>query len=265
MSADSKIGLLATIDNDCYPHISFITSIQPKGERQFIAGQFCAGLSKKNILKRAKTGFLILTPEMELWRGLLEYERSADSGPDFDMYNQRPLFRYNSYFGIGLVHYFRLIDISAKEQLSKGQIISGALKTRLVRPFVSKSVNGALNDLSSEMFKQLDGLKFIAWVNSSGYPLIIPLIQAANAGRDRIAFSLSPYRQELEAIPDGAPVAVFFVNLKMESVLVKGTYRPGGGLIKHGLVDIKRVYNSMPPQPGYIYPKPIHHEKVISF
>jgi len=265
MCAESKIGLLATIDEKKSPHISFISSIQPHGNDQLIAGQFCAGLSKKFILERPETGFLIFTPEMEIWRGRAYYQSSAESGPEYDMYNQRPLFRYNSYFGIGLVHYFRLIDITAREHLTRGKIARGALKTRIMRPFLKSDKMGVLNKLSSNMFDELDGLKFIAYLDQEGYPLLVPVIQATNAGRDRIIFSFDPFRESLQSIPNGAAVAIFFINLKMESVLVKGYYKTGNRLLKYGSVEIERVYNSMPPQPQYIYPKENEHKKVTVF
>ncbi len=85
------------------------------------------------------------------------------------------------------------------------------------------------------------------------------------AGRDRIIFSMTPYRKALLKIPDKSKLAIFCVNLKMESVLVKGTYSRFGGILPYGLFEIERVYNSMPPQPQYIYPKRIKHEKVSQF
>ncbi len=255
MSADSKIGLVATIDEQGGPHISFISSLQPLGKDRLTVGQFCEGLSKKHILERNKIGFLIFSPAMEIWRGRALYEESATSGPEYEMYNRKPMFRYNSYFGFGLVHYFRLVDINIKEKLSKGQIIGGALKTRLLLPSASSSERGVLNDISRSMFSQIDGLKFIAYLNGEGFPCLIPVIQAANAGLDRVVFALNPYRDQLQKIPPGASVAVLFVNLKMESVLVKGIYNPQRlANLSYGRVDLERVYNSMPPQPRYIYP-----------
>lgn len=265
MCAESKIGLLATIDETGSPHLTFISSIQPHGTEELIAGQFCSGLSKKFITERSKVGFLIFSPDMEIWRGRAEYERSAESGPEFEMYNKRPLFRYNSYFGIGIVHYFRLINISARENLTMSKIIAGAIKTRLIRPFVRADKKMALNELSRQMFGQIDGLKFISYIDSEGYPSVVPVIQAANAGRDRIVFALNPYRKELMKIPDSAKVAVLFVNLKMESVLVKGLFRCSEGVLPHGLVEIDRVYNSMPPQPQYIYPRQVQHKKITAY
>ena len=266
MCADSKIGLLATVDETGSPHISFFSSLQPLGFDHLTFGQFCEGLSKKFMVERKQVGFLIFSPEMEIWRGRALYEHSAKSGPDYEIYNKKPMFRYNSYFGIGIVHYFKLVDLTDKEILSKGGIIGGALKTRLAVPFAAASDNGALNDISRGLFGQIDGLKFISYLDNEGYPCLIPVIQAANAGRDRIIFSMTPYREELLKIPEGVEVAVLFVNLKMESVLVKGTYQcAGNALLPYGRVDIKRIYNSMPPQPQYIYPKPLEYRKVVEF
>jgi hypothetical protein len=266
MSADSKIGLLATIDEYGSPHISFLSSLQPLGLDALTVGQFCEGLSKKFMVERRQVGFLIFSPAMEIWRGRALYDRSVRSGPEFEMYNRKPMFRYNSYFGIGIVHYFKLVDVSDKENLSKGAIVCGALKTRMVVPFASASEMGALNDISKKMFSEIDGLKFISYIDDDGYPCLVPVIQAANAGRDRVVFSLNPYRRELLKIPSGADVAVLFVNLKMESVLVKGVYSLSpNALLPYGMVSIERVYNSMPPQPQYIYPRQREHQKVVEF
>lgn len=265
MSSDSKIGLLATIDDDGSPHITFISSIQPHGTGKLTAGQFCGGLSKRFFRERPKVGFLIFSPQMDIWRGRASFEKTLTSGPEYEAYNKKPMFRYNSYFGFGAIHYYNLVDITEREKLTMGQIIGGAIKTRMLQPFHAAGSRGALNDLSKAMFSQIDGLKFVSYIDREGYPVLIPAIQAANAGRDRIIFSLSPYGKELAAIPDQVDAAVLFVNLKMESVLVKGRYSKGGGLIPHGLVEINRVYNSMPPQPGYIYPRENRHPKVVDF
>ncbi len=266
MSADGKIGLLATIDEAGAPHISFITSLQPYGESGLTMGEFCEGLSKKFMQERNKVGVLFFSTAMEIWRGRAYYDHSMKSGPEYESYNRKPLFRYNAYFGINTIHYFALEGISSKEVTSKGAIALGALQTRIVAPFFASSAIGALNRVSADMFGQIDALKFISYLDAEGFPSIIPVIQAVNAGRDRIVFTFGSYREELRQIPPQAPVAVLLVNLKMESVLVKGVYRRAGiSGISAGRVDIERVYNSMPPQPGYIFPRKLKYEKVRQF
>jgi hypothetical protein len=86
--------------------------------------------------------------------------------------------------------------------------------------------------------------------------VVIPCIQAQAADTQRILFSASVFSAELEAIPRGAPLAVFCMSLSMEDVLMRGNFiglRRVGGLLC-GEVQIDWVYNPMPPVPGQIYP-----------
>ncbi len=264
MSSDGKIGLVATIDDEGCPHITFLSSIQPNGQDRVTIGQFCEGLSKRFFTERRKIGFLIFSAQMEIWSGRAEYEKTLTTGPEFDMYNNKPLFRYNSYFGIGKVHFFTLTSLSDKTVLTMGNIVKGALKTRLVAPFHEKSKKKALNPIAKSLFQQIGGLKFISYIDPDGYPVIVPIIQAANAGTDRIVFSATPFKNEIRKIPENCKAAVLFVNLGMESVLAKGTFTKMSGLIRHGQLDIERVYNSMPPFAGYVYPQ-VPIKKVSEF
>ncbi len=70
------------------------------------------------------------------------------------------------------------------------------------------------------------------------------------------SFSPLAYGDELEAIPAGACLAVFGVTLKMEDVLMRGTYAGIRRLcgIRCGQLEVDWVYNPMPPVPGRVYP-----------
>jgi hypothetical protein len=98
--------------------------------------------------------------------------------------------------------------------------------------------------------------KFAAYVAPDGYPRIIPILQAQAASNDRILLSPLAYREELEAVPAGTCLAAFGMTLKMEDVLVRGTYAGIRRIcgIRCGQVDVDWVYNSMPPAPGRIFP-----------
>jgi hypothetical protein len=65
----------------------------------------------------------------------------------------------------------------------------------------------------------------------------------------------SAYGDELKEIPEGATVAVFAVNFSMEDCLVRGVFSRKSGPLPLAVVDIDWVYNSMPPNPGQIYPE----------
>ena len=55
-----------------------------------------------------------MSREKELWRGKARWTGEASSGDDYEMYNRKPMFRYNSYFGIHTVHYLDLVEFSGK-------------------------------------------------------------------------------------------------------------------------------------------------------
>lgn len=264
---EMKIALLATINPEGEPHITLISTLKAASAAELVWGQFTEGCSKKHVHARPQTGFLIMTLDKEIWRGTADFERTAQQGVDYDAYNNTPMFRYNSYFGVHTVYYMQLKEQTGREVLSMPRIIFGALKTMLARPLTGRA-HGAdiLNTFTQGMLNKLDSLTFIAYVAEDGYPHIIPVIQLQAHGTRQLIFSGTPYGAELERIPAGSRVAAYCLQLSMENVLLRGTFRGLRGLpgIKTGLVDVDWVYNSMPPVPGQIYP-PMELESIRQF
>lgn len=265
LESDSKIGLVVTEDVEGYPHITFISSLQSLGEDQMTFGKFSEGLSKKHIAERPEIGFLALNGDMNFLRGNAVFTHTANTGEEFDNYNAKPMFRYNTYFGFNTIYYMNLENITPLEKLNMGKIVIGAILTRIAAPVHAKSKNQALTIIGKGLFAKLDGLKFLAYFDENMKIKIIPVIQASPAGTDRIAFSLTPFGKEIKQIPAGCKAAILAVNLKMESVLVKGIYRGISGLPGVGTLEIEKVYNSMPPKNEYIYPKKERMEAVTEF
>jgi hypothetical protein len=251
MQPDSKIGVLATMGADGYPHLTFISSLQALGEDRMTFGKFSVGFSKRNIEERPNVAFLVLTAEMDWLRGNARFTHIENTGPVFEEYNNKPLFRYNTYFGFDHVYFMDLVRISGIQKLPMPKIIAGAILSRIYGAVHSQSKENKLRQFGAELFGTLDSLKFVTWVDADGLLKIVPIIQAGSAGTDRVVFSGLPYGSDLR-IPQGAKTAILCVNLQMQSVLAEGTYH------KHGpahMLDIERVYNSMPPKMEYIYPR----------
>jgi len=253
-----KVGLLASINPDGQPHISLITSLQPSSGVQMVFGQFSEGLSKQYIQKNPKTGFLLMTLDRSMWRGKADYTHLRKEGPQYEMFNEKPMFRYNTYFGVNTVYYFDLLEVGQKEGLPMGRVIRSALATKMAKSGAGKkSEKVILNHMAEDMFNMLDSLKFISWVGVDGYPVIVPVIQCQAADTTRLAFSPGAYGDELARIPEGTEVAVFAMTMRMEDVLVRGVFngysRHRG--VKLGTIDINWVYNSMPPVHGQVYPE----------
>ncbi|MFW5780532.1 MAG: hypothetical protein ACOCWI_03690, partial [Bacillota bacterium] len=62
-----KLGLISTV-GEKYPHISLISSIQAKDEKKIMWGQFSHGLSKVNLAKNPKSGFMVVSLDKKWWR-----------------------------------------------------------------------------------------------------------------------------------------------------------------------------------------------------
>ena len=257
LAVPMKLGLLATVNPQGLPHMTLLSTLQPFEPQRMIWGQFVEGVSKEFIRKNPKTGFMIMTLDKRMWRGKAAFTETKRSGPQYDMYNNIPMFRYNAYFGVHTVFYMDLVEHYGEEPLPMGQVISGAGLTILAKAFNRKHSKQVLNRWSFDFMNVLDNLKFLAYVDQDGYPRIVPAIQTQALDRERLIFAGLPFSAELRAIPAGVTMAVYGMSLQMEAVLMRGKYlgmrRTAG--IPCGEVRLDWVYNCMPPVPGQIYPK----------
>ncbi len=251
-----KIGLLATVTPEGLPHITLLSSLRASDEATLTWGQFTEGMSFKNVERNPKIGWLVMTLAKDLWRGTGIYTHKATSGPDFDAYNNVPMFRYNAYFGIHTVYYMDLVAHSGMKPLSMPSVILAAVKTMISKPFFRRRGPQVLNAWTRGLFNQLDSLKFLAYIAEDGYPVIFPVIQAQAAGEGHLIFSTGAYSSALKAIPPGVPMAIFGLKLDMTDVLTRGVYQGLRWVGPHrcGVLEVDWVYNPMPPIPQQIYP-----------
>ena len=170
-----KIGLLATVTPAGLPHVTLISSLMACAPQQLVFGQFTEGLSKQHILNNPKTGFLIMSLEKNLWRGKATFTHSTKEGPEYDYFNNVPMFRYNAYFGIHTVYYLDLLSHTGEQPLPMNRIIFAAVQTMLARTLSRKpGKEEVLNPWTRSFLDKLDNLKFIAWVGADGYPVHYP-------------------------------------------------------------------------------------------
>ncbi len=262
-----KIGLVASINPQGRPHISLITSIMAPKSNQITLGQFCLGLSKQYIQQNPHIAFVIMTMDKKMWRGRAKWTHLKKEGPEYERYNEIPMFRYNTYFGINTVHYLDLIETSESQSLPMAQIVFSAMLTKFAKSAAKTGIaERILTPFAEKLFNQLDALKFIAYIGPDDYPAIIPVIQCQAADSRMLTFSPLAFKEELSRIPPGTEVAVFGLTMGMEDVLVRGTFHgfKRFRFMKLGTVDIEWVYNSMPPGHGQIYP-PVALKTVTEF
>ncbi len=253
-----KIGLVACINPDGDIHVTLITSIMAANPRQMTLGQFSTGLSKYYMQLNPEVGFLVMSMDKKLWRGKARWTHKQSDGPEYEIYNNLPMFRYNAYFGINTVHYLDLLEISSEGKIPMAKIIPAAVATRIAKgAAVTGDNQRILKPFAESLFNQLDALKFLACIDHDGFPKIIPIIQCQAADSRRLVFSSLAFYDELQEVTADTSIGIFGLNLKMQSVFVRGVFR---GFKRYrwtnlGVLDIDWVYNSMPPSHGQIYPE----------
>jgi hypothetical protein len=257
---DSKIGLLASVSPEGYPHLALITSISVKTNKTLMWGQFSRGLSKTYLADNPKTGFLVVSADQYWWTGKALHSGSVVKGEDFEYFNNKPLFRYNSYCGFGAVHYGEIEEVSRGEKLPLPRIILGSLQSGLLKKSAAKQRPGPgvekIPPYGLKLCSNIACLKFVAWVDADGFPRIVPALQGLPLDAGSLVFSASPYGELLKTIPPEAKTAVFLANLDLESLLLQGRWTPQGrgGRFRGGIFAVDKVYNSMLPLNRYIYP-----------
>jgi hypothetical protein len=262
-----KIGIVATVTPEGMPHMSLLTSVMAASPHQLTVGEFCRGESKQYMQRTQKIAFAVLTMDKKLRRGKALWTHLKQEGPEYEIYNKQPMFRYNTYFGINTVHYFDLIQYTPASSLPLLSIVTSTLLTAMAKGGAAQgNAERVLSYFGENLFKRMDSIKFLSFIGADGFPLIIPVIQCQAADSSRLVFNPGAFGAELKSLKPGMTTAVFCLTMQMTNVLVRGIFKGFSRRrgIKLGIIDINWVYNSMPPNHGQIYP-PVPLERVVNF
>ncbi|HUT81123.1 MAG TPA: hypothetical protein VMZ29_07965 [Candidatus Bathyarchaeia archaeon] len=264
---DIMAKMIATIDSNGDPHITMITSNKAVNPSTVKWGEFTYGTSKKNVLANSKQGILFMTAEMpfKFIQIKADFNYCSTEAEDAADFNQTDLFRYNVYMRVYKTYFNKVKEASSIRDIPLFGIVKGIIRNLFgKRKHRTGKIENRLPKFGTKLYNGLVFPKFIAYLDpKDGYPIIIPCFQARSIENKKIIFPLSQFKDDLLKIPENSKVAVFVMDFETETMLVKGTYL--GITNSRGVIEIEQVYNSMPPQPGMIYPKLEVKEKVISF
>ncbi len=256
LSPTEKMAIVSVADPEARPHQSLLSSLMACGPRELVIGEFTRGLSKEYMRERPRVGFVTMTLDRRIWTGSARWKGLARQGPEYEAFNKKPMFRYNSYFGVNTVHYLDLEWIDGPAALPMAGIAAAKLSTMVAGLFERPADSGALSPYARSLVDDLSSLNFLSWIEPEGAPRIATIAQARTAGSGRIVFTPGPFGRDLAAIPEGAKASVFSFNMSMESLLALGAYRAPRGASRLGRLEVEEVYNPMPPIPGRVWPAP---------
>jgi len=261
---------IATIDPRGWPHITFIAFNRAIAKDKLVWGQFTEGSSKKNIKLNPKQGIAMMTAAIpfKFIQAKVKFDYLLKDGEDLDYFSRMDLLRYNTYMNAHTAYYNDVVAATPVRDLKLGGIVKGLLANMIgLGTLKDKSAEKKLPPLPYKLFNGPINPKFISWIDSDGYPVILPCFQMRAPDRSKLSFTLSQFGKELSQIPIGNHVAVFAMSFEMENILVNGRLvewvKKSG--IEFGIIEIDEIYNSMPPIPGVVYPKLDSRPKITSF
>ena len=149
----------------------------------------------------------------------------VQEGPEYQSYNDLPMFRYNAYFGINTVHYLDLVDAQGPNGLPLIKIILSALMTKIAKN-LSRTGNSdrILTPLAKIFSMPSMRLSLSPILKKTDSRKLFRCFSARRRTSRRLAFSTMAYGRELRRIPAGQKVAIFGLTMKMEDVLIRGTF-----------------------------------------
>ena len=269
---DVMLKVIATIDERGWPHLTIITSNRAITKDTLVWGQFSVGVSKRYVQEvNPKQGIIFMTGDMpfKILQIKADFSHTSTEGPDIEYFNKSKLMRYMTYMNVYKVYYNKVVSVSSVKKLPLGGIAKGILKGMIGKGGLKTNLDEKrLNSLGIKIFKGPINPKFLAYIDpSDGYPIIIPVIQLTAADHNRLVFSPSVLKSDIEKIPVGSKVAVLGMTMDLANQLVNGTFT---GFQKSrgtrlGVVEIEEIYNSAPPLPGKVYPEMAIRPKITEF
>ncbi len=262
------VKLISTVDPRNWPHITMISSNRAKSKDQIVWGEFSKGLSKKYVEQNPKQGFFYMTAEapFKFTQIKADFSHTKTEGEDIEYFNKSDFMRYFTYINIYKVYYNNVVATTPIKNLPPGSI-PRKVKKNIRREAGSGLDEKRLNVIGYKLFTDPIGVRAIAYLDTDGYPIIIPHLQLQAVDHNRLYFPLTALKEDFLQIPVDSKVAVFASNFDMANQVVKGTYTGVKQLedLEYGLIEIEEIYNSSPPLAGIIYPKIDTRPKVTEF
>jgi hypothetical protein len=222
-------------------------------------------MSKEQVKKNPKQGVLYMTAAMpfKFMQAKILFDHISREGDDAVDFNMMQLFRYNTYMRIYTTYFNKVIAVRPIRDISLLGITKGIIWNIFNHPGKTGSFEPRFSPLGIKLFTGLIYPKFLSYIDTDGYPIIIPVFQARAVEGKRVIIPYTQYKADLQAIPEGAKVSVFGMDLETVSQMGKG--RVVSIQKNHLEIDIESVYNSMPPKVGSLYPVKQSLPKVSEF
>ena len=190
---DMMIKILATIDDDNKPNLVFINSFEANDNKTLTFAEFIWGKSKRYLQDRKKCAVDFLTLDNHNWIVKGDFDHWEYDGDKYDYYMHKDLFRNNAYTGITRVGYINVKKVIApKTPVKTDRKVVKILKNFVKEGKANIDKPEIMPKMVEPIFKGTSNMKFIGFIDTDGYPMIIPTMELVPVNLNRlILFRLS--------------------------------------------------------------------------
>ncbi len=245
---------LATVSSEGTPNIVPIISIEAADPKTIIFAELMIWKTRKNLEENPKVAAAVMTRDLKAWVVKGDFEGFQKKGKYYDKLSCNELLRYNAYTGIRSAAVIRIKEVLPAVPLPKLKLLGDLIKTRILSPRAGSQLQGKreMPVPVSEKFRRLMGVKFLAYIDTDGYPGIIPLLSLFPADGRKLIFGTSISSEAIGRLKFSEKVAASVITSDPVAYQVKGSFQ---GIkrywgIKVGVIDIDELYSASPPLPG---------------
>jgi len=244
---------LATLNPEGVPNVVPIISLEAVDESTIIFGEFMMWKTRRNLEANPRVCVAVMTASQG-WVIKGDFQEFQRSGPHFDRIMASDTFRYNAYAGIRNAGVIRVGSVVRAFGISRLTVLLDMARARwFARRARRRSVDGVTVPIQvRQKFARLQAAKFLAYLDSDGYPDIVPVLSLIPADEQIFVFSAGPAAPALAALSPGAKVAASVLTFEPLAYQIKGEFlgaeRSLGRLA--GVVAVQEVYSASPPLPG---------------
>jgi hypothetical protein len=242
LQSKTKIGLLATISQGGFPHISLVPTITITSREIVMLQSLHPNLVNEHLQALQKMGFLILTTDKFMWRGKALYvgEKKVE-----DTSNIPSVSKTDTWLAVEV----QVVETHGKERLRLLPIVVSSLLTKLASSGLRSTMGEPiLEPWAQKLFNKADSLKFASYITDTGYPIIVPLFHGLARDAQAIDFTLHVYQGELASLKSSQKIALFTLATDLEQILVRGTFQgyTRNRLIRLGTIHLEWIQKLVP-------------------
>jgi hypothetical protein len=243
---------VATQDASGKPNVVPIISLDAADERTCIFAELFIWKTRDNLQADPRVGIAVVTENLRAWTLRGRLREFVEGGPYVERMNQKEMFRYNAYVGVGRVGVIDVEEVTTDWKRSTLDVAAELLQVKAVRRVVGRHGFKAVPPRVAEKFARTRAVKVLAYQGPLGHPNVVPAFSLLPTRSETMVFSMGRMPEQVRGLRAGTQVAAAVITFDPIAYQIKGIFtgqrRTPAGRI--GEIRVEEVYSASPPLAG---------------